>query len=84
MRAIQTIALIAAASQALAGCVFGDQAPPPATVGSPAVCEALRPAFPLKEASYDSTRDTAETVAGVKATNLRNRAANARFKVACP
>ena len=52
------------------------QSPPPVTAAprTPAVCEALRPAMPI---SYSSTRDTPETVKGV-------RQANARFTAACP
>lgn len=52
------------------------QPPPPVTSAprTPAVCEALRPALPI---SYSSSRDTPETVKGV-------RQANARFSAACP
>lgn len=52
------------------------QPPPPVTSAprTPAVCEALRPAMPI---SYSSSRDTPETVKGV-------RQANARFSAACP
>ena len=52
------------------------QSPPPVTSAprNPAVCEALRPALPI---SYSSSRDTPETVRGV-------RHANARFTAACP
>lgn len=52
------------------------QSPPPVTAAprTPAVCEALRPAIPI---SYSSSKDTPETVKGV-------RQANARFTAACP
>ena len=71
----KTIATIAA-SLALGGCFGGGSAPAPVTSSArtPAVCEALRPAMPI---SYSSTRDTPETVKGV-------RQANARFTAACP
>lgn len=47
-------------------------------------CEALRPAFPFPLVSYDSKKDTPETVEAVKAGNGRLRAGNARFASACP
>lgn len=52
------------------------QSPPPVSSAprSPAVCEALRPDMPI---SYSSSKDTPETVKGV-------RQANARFAAACP
>lgn len=73
---IRTIATIAA-SLALGGCLGGGSAAPPPVTSSPrtpAVCEALRPAMPI---SYSGSRDTPETVKGV-------RQANARFAAACP
>lgn len=71
-RMIATIA----ASLALGGCLGDGSTPPPITAmpTSAAACEALRPAMPI---SYSSSRDTPETVKGV-------RQANARFKAACP
>ena len=68
----RTIATIAA-SLVLGAC---SQPPSPVTSAprTPAVCEALRPALPI---SYSSSRDTPETVKGV-------RQANARFEAACP
>ena len=71
----RTIATIAA-SLLLGGCLGGGSAPPPVTAAprTPAVGEGLRPAMPI---SYSGTRDTPETVKGV-------RHANARFKAACP
>lgn len=64
-----------AASLLLGGCLGGGSTPPvTAAPRTPAVCEALRPAMPI---SYSGTRDTPETVKGV-------RAANARFSAACP
>jgi hypothetical protein len=71
---IRTIATIAA-SLALGGCLGGGS-PPTVTAAprTPAVCEALRPALPI---SYSGSRDTPETVKGV-------RQANARFAGACP
>lgn len=64
-----------AASLALGACLGGEP-PPPVTSAprTPAVCEALRPAMPI---SYSSSKDTPETVRGV-------RQANARFQAACP
>lgn len=71
---IRTTAIIAA-SLALAGCGFlPSSRPVTATPRNPAICEALRPAMPI---SYSSSKDTAETVKGV-------RQANARFASACP
>lgn len=72
---IRTIATIAA-SLLLGGCFGGGSPPPPVTSAprTPAVCEALRPALPI---SYSGSRDTPETVKGV-------RQANARFAAACP
>jgi len=71
---IRTTATLAV-SMVLGGC-FGGGSPPPVTAAprTPAVCEALRPAMPI---SYSSSKDTPETVKGV-------RQANARFSAACP
>lgn len=70
----RTIATIVA-SLALGGCLGGGTPTPPvvAMPTSTATCEALRPAMPI---SYSGSRDTPETVKGV-------RQANARFKAAC-
>lgn len=61
------------ASLALAGC---NDSPPPVTSAprTPAVCEALRPAMPVR---YSSKADTQETVRQV-------REVNARYLAACP
>ncbi len=73
------------ASLVLAGCL-GDSTPPPVTSipTTAAACEGLRPAFPVRELSYDSKLDTKETIADVRGGNLRTRSLNARFKAACP
>ena len=59
-----------ALSLALGGCLT--MGPPPPTVA--ATCEALRPAMPVK---YHGATTDRETVANI-------RAANARFRAACP
>lgn len=70
----RTIATIVV-SLLLGGCLGGGTPPPVTAAPRPlAVCEALRPALPI---SYSGSRDTPETVKGV-------RQANARFKAACP
>lgn len=71
---IRTTATLAV-SLALGGCLGGGSSLPlTAAPRTPAVCEALRPAMPI---SYSSSKDTPETVKGV-------RQANARFSAACP
>ena len=71
--AISRTAAALAILLALGAC---SQSPPPVSAAprSPAVCEALRPDMPI---SYSSSKDTPETVKGV-------RAANARYSAACP
>lgn len=68
--------LLSLAGLLLVGVTACSQPPPPVTAAprTPAVCEALRPAMPI---SYSGSRDTPETVKGV-------RQANARFAAACP
>ncbi len=60
-------------------------APPPVRIqaDSSLVCEALRPDFPLDEVKYHSKSDTPDTQERIKANNLKNRSANARFAAAC-
>lgn len=51
---------------------------------SAAVCEALRPDYPLDEVKYHGKSDKPDTIERIKANNLKNRSANARFRAACP
>lgn len=83
-RALAPVASVLCLS--LAGCLSNDAPPPPvnAIPTSAAACEALRPGFPVKLVAYDSIKDTPETVADVKASNVRAKSLNARFATACP
>lgn len=64
----RTISIVSLAA-VLIGCATAQVAPP----DSAAVCEAMRPAFPV---TYHGNTDGADTIKGI-------RAANARFAAAC-
>lgn len=67
-RTISTLAC----SLVLAGCVTDSDVPVVSTPSSPAVCQALAPAFPLK---YHGLTDSGDTIKGIQQANARYAAA---------
>lgn len=63
--------------------LFGEQ-PVATRVDNSALCEALRPEYPLPVVQYRSKSDTPETIKRAMEANIQYRRANARFEAACP
>lgn len=83
MSKLATILTISPILAMLTSCAtFSDQ-PVATRTDSAAVCEALRPSYPLPVVLYNTKVDSPDTVQRARTANVTYREANARFNAAC-